>query len=745
MSGRLTYPPLFVAFYLQLLTAVAGAMYATADPLAAFLATLFWGGIFAAGLIACRRTRPDEEEGRQQFANGVAGLALCLLLFAGSLRGIESGLLLFLLTLQAGRNVALFSRRDFHFAALVSLILILYAAGKSMVTWHLVFLILYALAGVFSLMAEHIDSRLEHARGGDVQLLRSGLGMPARGIWLTGLIMTTALFLYLLIPHPPSPRLKAFPASSPWNYDRPRWEEQGQEPRNGEAGSGSESGQAAGVAVDGYPGLRREFDLTDQRLQRSANGQGADALALNVQAATSLYLRGRVFDRFDGRRWSVSDPNLDKRSNPNGLFALAPRPEPGDTVQVVTVQSDHPPILFAAYRPVQVAFPGSHLATGSALSLHAPDRLRRGTVYSVASRLQLVNKHLAGGMSDDDPGDLADGRYLSLPAETSERVGTLARELTREATDDFSRAEAIETWLHDHYAYTRTTLGVDWKSNPVETFLFELKAGHCELFASSMVVLLRTLDIPARLATGYAMDRYNPVTGYYEVRASDGHAWVEAWLPPHGWVTFEPTASFAWSCEPRETVVAAGVIRYLDNELKEMLNNNPQAWWSHQVQLLRKGLLALWLGMLAIAAWIALVVAKLWDWVLTGGWLWLAGIAGLVALLRFGGRMILPRWRLWQLRRARRGDLDVFLRCCFVEMERHFARYGAGRSLHLTPDEYCRHLGLRFHAVAQPVTIVTRHLEQALYGPRPLTPDEADAALAAFETIYRFRPEQPPA
>src|SRR5205823_11603121 len=77
--------------------------------------------------------------------------------------------------------------------------------------------------------------------------------------------------------------------------------------------------------------------------------------------------------------------------------------------------------------------------------------------------------------------------------------------------------------------------------DPVANFLFERKAGHCEYFASSMVVMLRTLGIPSRIVNGFRGGEYNDVTGSYIVRAKDAHSWVEAYFPEYGWYTFDPT------------------------------------------------------------------------------------------------------------------------------------------------------------------------------------------------------------
>jgi hypothetical protein len=72
-------------------------------------------------------------------------------------------------------------------------------------------------------------------------------------------------------------------------------------------------------------------------------------------------------------------------------------------------------------------------------------------------------------------------------------------------------------------------------------FLFERKQGHCEYFASSMAVMLRTLGIPSRIVNGFRTGEFNDLTGQYVIRARNAHSWVEAYFPGTGWVSFDPT------------------------------------------------------------------------------------------------------------------------------------------------------------------------------------------------------------
>lgn len=102
------------------------------------------------------------------------------------------------------------------------------------------------------------------------------------------------------------------------------------------------------------------------------------------------------------------------------------------------------------------------------------------------------------------------------------------------------RAQRLEAHLIQDYEYTLDFRGRS-AENPIEDFLFRYKSGQCEYFASSMVLLLRSQGIPARLVTGFLGGEHNPFEGYYIVRDSNAHAWVEAYIEGEGWRIFDPT------------------------------------------------------------------------------------------------------------------------------------------------------------------------------------------------------------
>ena len=120
-------------------------------------------------------------------------------------------------------------------------------------------------------------------------------------------------------------------------------------------------------------------------------------------------------------------------------------------------------------------------------------------------------------------------------------TGYVAGELLRLiATHPQLQLTAIERALATQYRYS---LGFERRrtQDPLVEFLEHDKQGHCEYFASAMVLLARSRNIPARLVGGYRVTEYSQLGEYYLVRERNAHTWVEAWVPDKGWTTFDPT------------------------------------------------------------------------------------------------------------------------------------------------------------------------------------------------------------
>lgn len=132
-------------------------------------------------------------------------------------------------------------------------------------------------------------------------------------------------------------------------------------------------------------------------------------------------------------------------------------------------------------------------------------------------------------------------RYLYLPDTIPSRVKELALSLTVAEPTPYDRAHAIEKYLRT-YPYTLDLPEPPSGQDAVDYFLFDLKRGFCDYFASAMVVLSREAGLPARLVTGYASGNYDVIQGRFSVTEADAHSWVEVYFLGYGWIEFEPTS-----------------------------------------------------------------------------------------------------------------------------------------------------------------------------------------------------------
>ncbi len=147
---------------------------------------------------------------------------------------------------------------------------------------------------------------------------------------------------------------------------------------------------------------------------------------------------------------------------------------------------------------------------------------------------------LRGGGGDYPP-EIA-SLYLQLPPGLPGRVHALAHELTEGKSSSFDKASALEAFLRT-YPYNLDLPAPPADRDVVEYFLFDLRQGYCDYYATSMVVMARAIGLPARLVVGYASGTYDQELQRYVVTAADAHSWVEIFFPKYGWVEFEPTGN----------------------------------------------------------------------------------------------------------------------------------------------------------------------------------------------------------
>jgi len=141
--------------------------------------------------------------------------------------------------------------------------------------------------------------------------------------------------------------------------------------------------------------------------------------------------------------------------------------------------------------------------------------------------------------SDAYPKAITD-RYLQLPPDFPASIRELAMSLTEDYSNSYAKALAIKEYLST-IEYSLEIEAPPPDTDGIEYFLFTQQAGYCVYFASAMAVMMRSIDVPARVVIGYLPGQYDPEKKRFIIRERDYHAWMEVYFPGHGWVLFDPT------------------------------------------------------------------------------------------------------------------------------------------------------------------------------------------------------------
>ena len=140
-------------------------------------------------------------------------------------------------------------------------------------------------------------------------------------------------------------------------------------------------------------------------------------------------------------------------------------------------------------------------------------------------------------------------QYLQLPEQLPERVKELAETITENQESVYEKTKAIESYFgRNGFVYTQQDVAIPKAGDDyVDQFLFDTKKGYCDNFSTSMVVMLRSIDIPARWVKGFAPGESvlnDDGEKVYQITNNEAHSWVEAYMPGVGWMPYEPTIGF---------------------------------------------------------------------------------------------------------------------------------------------------------------------------------------------------------
>lgn len=355
----------------------------------------------------------------------------------------------------------------------------------------------------------------------------------------------------------------------------------------------------------------------------------SDEIVLRLRGGSADYLRGTVYDRYVGGRWTTT------REVIGAPRALPPSLPAGTDVRNVEFVGDETDFYFL---PLDTGA----VAAETGIATIEPAGTVRPIAASVSERISF-----RVGPRTEYPIVEPSALDLQMPRALFQRIGPLAREWTRDAASPRAKLEALERRLQEDFRYS-LEFERPGHEDPIEHFLFGDQQGHCEYFASALAMLARSVDVPTRVVGGYRVTERNTLGDYYIVRERNAHTWVEAWIPEEGWVTFDATpAAELQSTLRSETPVVAAVIDLIRS-----------AWGSG-------------LRRLDALSWTQLLVP-------------LFALVLLFALVRW--------WRARTGGRSRRGDDDLEQLECFERLSEALAQRGRHRAATVPVELWARRL-----------------------------------------------------
>lgn len=449
-----------------------------------------------------------------------------------------------------------------------------------------------------------------------------------------------------------------------------------------------------------------------------------------TQTPRDLRWRGVALDEFTGRGWkkSVNARQTVNKSGDRGFFQI----DTAEALHRLTSQTFflepmETPVLFAASRPVAIQGDLPFVRVDEEGSLQSRRHEFERVIYRAISDTGETSPDTL--RRDLRPYPAAFQRYLQLPEALDLRVVTLANEIlvNAHARNRYEAAKAIEFALQTSYGYS-----LEMKASgddPLADFLFNVKTGHCEYFATAMAVMLRTHGVATRVVNGFLPGEYNEAAGAYTVRQSDAHSWVEVYFPEsRSWVTFDPTPSEG-KTEPVRAGFAGELGKYA--EALELIWLQYVVGYDKQEQ--QSLATSLHNELFGVGKRLSNLTAAVKSWLPGRVNPWFIGLVALVVLavlVYLGRRLSTGGW--WSRSAKQEESLETSHVVFYERLLAALARRGLKRDGYLTPLEFASTIGL------SEVALVTRAYNRVRFGGEQLSTNElreVNKALMELENL----------
>lgn len=444
-----------------------------------------------------------------------------------NLGAVEGPLAVLFTWIQVTHSFDVPSRRDIAFSLAGSVTLMAVAAAQALDMTFGAYVVAWAACALVGL--------------GSMWGSMSGAGRPRARTLIAGgaTLLVVALLCIVLLPAPSVSSRLVFPSAIGGDVSiaSPAGLEGTAQGATLPVHAGSDGGR---VGVGGYLGFAGPLDT-------AVRGTLGNQVVFRVRADRPTFWLAETFDEWDGQSWTEVAPKGKPewhQISGGSPFDLGPEAGAGagaQDIQTFYLVQPGPNLVFHAESTDQVWFPARGIFVDRDGNIRSDTSMGSGSIYTVVSSVVTPTPAALADATGHtlDPVDQA--RFTELP-HPYPKVAALAAKITANATTTEAKVLALERWMGSHTRYTTDIPPLPKGADTVDEFLFGNRRGYCEQISTSLAVMLRTLGIATREATGYVPGPYNPITDLYDVQAKDAHAWVQVWFPGFGWQSFDPTA-----------------------------------------------------------------------------------------------------------------------------------------------------------------------------------------------------------
>ncbi|MDD5727213.1 MAG: transglutaminase domain-containing protein [Victivallales bacterium] len=327
------------------------------------------------------------------------------------------------------------------------------------------------------------------------------------------------------------------------------------------------SGSPTNAGKSGIP-IKMKSDQAMSTPGKNGSGSPGKELIFRVKSPVKLYWMAQIYDVYDGDKWTFT--RLSRYNNMRKFIEFESRKTDFSVETKFVIEKWLSPKLYFAYRPVCfdtfndrhgiINYKESVFNTVLTEKIYPALPFTYHVVTSISIPRLDRRRRIISKITDSWTDIFKPGHYLRLPQrKISPRVRRLVGNLLSGIDDPYRKALRLRDYLRTNYKYKLYSRPVPKGQETVDYFLFKLREGHCEYFASSLAVMARLAGLPARVATGFSPGNYNALNKYFEVHAYHAHAWTQIYVPGMGWLTMDATPP--GSIESRTTPFGIGSMR----------------------------------------------------------------------------------------------------------------------------------------------------------------------------------------